>query len=109
MLKLEPNVCLLEPDANVDAIYARTRILLAPSLWAEAFGLVVVEAALRGIPCITSDAGGLPEANPLPHLVVRTPLNGLASGSPPASDVMHGCPAGPPPLPRAQNASAQTI
>ena len=65
MLKLEPNVCLLEPDANVDAIYARTRILLAPSLWAEAFGLVVVEAALRGIPCITSDAGGLPEASPL--------------------------------------------
>ena len=49
MLKLEPNVCLLEPDANVDAIYARTRILLAPSLWAEAFGLVVVKAALRGI------------------------------------------------------------
>jgi glycosyltransferase involved in cell wall biosynthesis len=74
MLKLEPNVTLLEPNVDVDAIYARTRILLAPSVWAEAFGLVVVEAGLRGIPCISSDSGGLPEANPLPSLVVKTPL-----------------------------------
>ena len=57
-----PNVTLLVPAANVDEIFARTRVLLAPSLWGEAFGQVAVEAMLRGIPVLASDAGGLPEA-----------------------------------------------
>ena len=75
MVKLEPNVCLLEARADVDAaVYAHTRVLLAPSVWAEAFGLVALEAGLRGIPCVSSDSGGLSEANPLPELVVPTPL-----------------------------------
>ena len=39
-----------------------TRILLVPSLWGEAFGLVVVEAMLRGIPVLASNVGGLVEA-----------------------------------------------
>jgi glycosyltransferase involved in cell wall biosynthesis len=33
-----------------------------PSLWFEGFGLVVMEAMLRGIPVLSSDAGGLVEA-----------------------------------------------
>ena len=37
-------------------------LVLAPSLWLEAWGMVVTEAALRGLPTIVSDAGGLPEA-----------------------------------------------
>jgi len=57
-----PNVRLLAPAANVDEIFAQTRVLLAPSLWGEAFGQVAVEAMLRGIPVLASDAGGLPEA-----------------------------------------------
>ncbi|MBM3777290.1 MAG: glycosyltransferase family 4 protein [Acidimicrobiia bacterium] len=57
-----PNVCILPPADDIDDVLARTRILLAPSLWPEAFGLIVVEAMLRGIPAMASDVGGLPEA-----------------------------------------------
>lgn len=38
------------------------KILLVPSLWFEAWGIVVIEAHLRGIPVIASDAGALTEA-----------------------------------------------
>lgn len=37
------------------------RVLVVPSVWYEAFGLVCVEALSRGIPVIASDIGGLPE------------------------------------------------
>lgn len=56
------NVTLLEPQEDVDRIYARTRVLLMPSLWQEAFGVTAVEAMLRGLPVLASDVGGLPEA-----------------------------------------------
>jgi glycosyltransferase involved in cell wall biosynthesis len=57
-----PNVTTLDPSPDVDDIFARTKVLLTPSLWGEAFGQVVVEAMLRGIPVLASNAGGLPEA-----------------------------------------------
>ena len=49
-LSSAPNVEILEPCDDIEEILARTRVLLAPSLWPEAFGYVVVEAMLRGIP-----------------------------------------------------------
>src|SRR6185369_6628900 len=57
-----PNVTLLDPADDVDRMYERTRVLLMPSLWQEAFGVTAVEAMLRGLPVLVSDAGGLPEA-----------------------------------------------
>lgn len=57
-----PNVQLLEPTTDIDKIYAQTRVLLVPSLCAEAFGRVVIEGMLRGIPVLSSNMGGLPEA-----------------------------------------------
>jgi len=46
----------------VDDILRRTRVLLVPSLWAEARSRIVVEAMLRGVPVIASHIGGIPEA-----------------------------------------------
>lgn len=61
-LAAAPNLELTGPTADMEAIWARTSILLVPSIWIEAWGRVVTEAMLRGIPVITSDSGGLPEA-----------------------------------------------
>jgi glycosyltransferase involved in cell wall biosynthesis len=57
-----PNVTKLVATPHVEELYAQTRVLMAPSLWGEAFGFVTVEALARGIPVLTSDVGGLPEA-----------------------------------------------
>ena len=56
------NVQLLETVPRIDDVLAKTRLLLMPSLWYEGFGLIVMEAMLRGIPVISSDSGGLVEA-----------------------------------------------
>jgi len=57
-----PNVSFLPNCKDIEQFLQQTRVLLMPSLWYEGFGLIVVEAMLRGIPVIASDSGGLPEA-----------------------------------------------
>ncbi len=47
---------------NIDDILRQTRVLMAPSVWAEARARVVLEAMSRGVPVMASDIGGLPEA-----------------------------------------------
>ncbi len=61
-IRTVPNIRMIEPHPDIDTILDRTRILLAPSLWQEAFPVIVIEAMLRGIPVIASRVGGLPEA-----------------------------------------------
>jgi len=56
-----PNVRILQPVKDIDKIFAQSRVLLVPSLWNEAFGTVVTEAMLRGIPALASNVGGLAE------------------------------------------------
>jgi glycosyltransferase involved in cell wall biosynthesis len=47
--------------AALTEFYAGARFLVVPSLWYEAFGLVVAEAMMLGIPVIAANGGALPE------------------------------------------------
>lgn len=62
MLREIPNVTLRDAVKDIDEVLRETQILLMPSLWYEGFGLIVMEAMLRGIPVIASDYGGLSES-----------------------------------------------
>lgn len=111
VLRSLPNMTVLAPHDDVDVIFKQTRVLLAPSLWQECCPLVVMESLLRGIPCVSSDVCGLPEANRNPRLVVPTSLSyDFARG-----ELRHGVTnaqlerelgATPPPLPSAQQRAA---
>ena len=57
-----PNMTLLPETPRIDEIFAKTRVLIAPSMCQEAFGLVSPEALLRGIPVVASDIAGLKES-----------------------------------------------
>lgn len=57
-----PNIQVIESVGNIEEALAQARVLLMPSLWYEGFGLIAMEAMLRGIPVISSDSGGLVEA-----------------------------------------------
>lgn len=52
-----PNLTLSSPKRRVDSLLQHMWLLLAPSLWEEAWGMVVTEAMLRGLPVITSNLG----------------------------------------------------
>jgi len=71
MLKKHQNVKVQAAAENIDTILRLTRVLIVPSVHQEAFGSLVVEAQLRGIPVVSSDVYGLAEANRVPTSVVR--------------------------------------
>ncbi len=74
-LRARPNITLLDPVDDIDRLFARTRVLLVPSLWAEARSRIVLEAMLRGVPVIAANAGGIPEAKMgVPYLLPVTPI-----------------------------------
>lgn len=57
-----PNVTLNSPVRDMKQVYGKAKILMAPSMWEEAYGRVATEAQFSGIPVIASNRGGLPEA-----------------------------------------------
>eukprot|EP00927_Polykrikos_kofoidii_P065486 TRINITY_DN61237_c0_g1_i1.p1 TRINITY_DN61237_c0_g1~~TRINITY_DN61237_c0_g1_i1.p1 ORF type:complete len:678 (-),score=103.32 TRINITY_DN61237_c0_g1_i1:118-2151(-) len=69
-LKRFSNVKLVAASENLDDVMCVTRVFIVPSLWQEAFGLIVTEAQLRGIPVISTDVCGLAEANRVTSAVV---------------------------------------
>jgi hypothetical protein len=93
-LEALPNVRLLEPVRRIHEVLERTSVLLMPSLWYEGFGLIVMEAQLRGIPVIASDSGGLPEAKRSRDFVL--PVNPIHEYLPQFDEVHMPVPVVPP-------------
>lgn len=56
------NIHAIDTVPRIDDVLVQSRLLLMPSLWYEGFGLIAMEAMLRGLPVIASDSGGLVEA-----------------------------------------------
>jgi surfactin synthase thioesterase subunit/glycosyltransferase involved in cell wall biosynthesis len=69
-LRALPNVQVLSTVPDIDDVLRDTRVFLMPSLWYEGFGLIAMEAMLRGIPTLASDFGGLRESCNMPGALV---------------------------------------
>ncbi|HZU24834.1 MAG TPA: thioesterase domain-containing protein [Bryobacteraceae bacterium] len=93
-LRAHPNVTVLEAQDDIDRILRRARVLLLPSIWAEARARIVVEAMLRGVPVLAADVGGIPEAMMgVPYLL---PVNMITHYEPRVNEQMVPVPVIPP-------------
>jgi len=61
-LNKHANIEIWKSTSDLNALFKDICVLLMPSLWYEGFGMTVVDAMARGIPVISSNHGGLPEA-----------------------------------------------
>jgi surfactin synthase thioesterase subunit/glycosyltransferase involved in cell wall biosynthesis len=74
-LRQRSNIALLPQVDNIDELFRVTRVMLVPSIWAEARSRICLEAMSRGIPVIASDVGGLHEAKlGVPYLLPVSPI-----------------------------------
>jgi len=74
-LRSLPNLTILQPVDNIDLLLKRTRVMIVPSIWAEARSRIVVEAMAHGVPVMASKIGGLPEAKMgVPYLLPIQPI-----------------------------------
>ncbi len=74
-LRSHPNITILRPVDNIDDLLRQTRVLLVPSIWAEARSRVIPESMLRAVPVIASDVGGIPEAKlGVPYVLPVNPI-----------------------------------
>ena len=89
-----PNVRWVPNAASIDDLLAGTHLLLMPSLWYEGFGLIVMEAMLRGIPVVASDSGGLCESKCGTGYVI--PVQGIERYQPVYDELAMPCPVVPP-------------
>jgi surfactin synthase thioesterase subunit/glycosyltransferase involved in cell wall biosynthesis len=79
-MEAHANVTILPKVDRINDLFSRTRVLLVPSLWAEARSRIVVEAMLAGVPALASKLGGLPEAKMhVPYILPVRPIDGYTS------------------------------
>jgi glycosyltransferase involved in cell wall biosynthesis len=58
---LETKIRFLGERSDTEDIYRASDVCICPSVWNEAFGLVLAEAMACGVPCVASRVGGIPE------------------------------------------------
>jgi surfactin synthase thioesterase subunit len=80
------NIHILDPVDDIDDLLRRSRVVLVPSLWAEARSRIIVEAMLRGVPVLASNIGGIPEAKMGVDYLL--PVNPIKSYEPRVDDQM---------------------
>ncbi|HTT63879.1 MAG TPA: glycosyltransferase family 4 protein [Bryobacteraceae bacterium] len=80
------NISILPPADDIDDLLRQTRVMLAPSLWAEARSRMILEAMSRGIPVMASQAGGLAEA--MLGMDYLLPVNPVARYRPMVDELM---------------------
>ena len=68
-----PNLTRVGLQKDMGAVFAATKILLAPSLWHDSGPRVSVEALSMGIPAIVTNRGGLPELVGDAGIVIEPP------------------------------------
>jgi glycosyltransferase involved in cell wall biosynthesis len=71
-LRRRKNISVVPRVRDIEQFLQRLSVLVMPSVWLEGFGLIVMEALLRGVPVIASDSGGLREAKAGTHYVIPT-------------------------------------
>ncbi|EXK79083.1 hypothetical protein FOQG_16288 [Fusarium oxysporum f. sp. raphani 54005] len=72
-----PNMTILPCCAKEKDLWRDIKVLVVPSLWCEAWGMVVVEAHLRGIPVVSSNSGALSESMlGLDYIIPVNPISG---------------------------------
>ena len=74
-LRSLPNLTILSRSTISTCCLKRTRVMIVPSIWAEARSRIVVEAMAHGVPVMASKIGGLPEAKMgVPYLLPIHPI-----------------------------------
>lgn len=56
------NITFLKSTSDLNSLFMNASILLMPSIWEEGFGMTTIDAMSRGVPVVSSNNGGLPEA-----------------------------------------------
>jgi glycosyltransferase involved in cell wall biosynthesis len=61
-IRAAANITFRGSTNDMRSVYGSAKVVLVPSRWPEAWGRVVSEAQVSGIPVLASNAGGLPES-----------------------------------------------